>query len=114
VQLIRQCLDMNRASGARLAHTYYLSLLLETYIRLRRIDEARRVLAEALETVETTGETFWLAELHRLAGELELAAANGDGRARALTSFRSAQALAKSQGARSLEARAARSLAALG
>jgi class 3 adenylate cyclase len=115
IQLIRQCLDMNRASGARLAHTYYLSLLLDVYISRGKIAEGRQVLDEALATVAATGETFWLAELHRLAGELELtSAAEPSGLAAARASFREAQALAHEQGARALEDRAARSLAVFG
>jgi predicted ATPase len=113
IRMIRLCLDMNRGSGARLAHTYYLSLLLEACIGSGRLDEARRVLAEAMQAVETTGETFWLPELHRLAGELALASDASDAQSSAEASFRRALSDAAACGARALEARAARSLAAL-
>jgi predicted ATPase len=106
---------MNRASGARLAHTYYLSLLLDIYIRNGRITEARRVLDEAFVTAEATGETFWLAELHRLGGELAIASAADGSRSNAAeASFRQSLEIARAQGARPLEDRTARRLAALG
>lgn len=111
---IRQCLDMNRASGARLAHTYYLSLLLDAYISRGRVEEGRETLDEAFRTVAATGETFWLAELHRLAGDLELAVGREASRRNAAEScFRKAVTIARQQGARALEDRAARSLASL-
>lgn len=114
IRLMRQCLDMNRASGARLAHTYYLSLLLEIYVRRGDVDQAKRVLEEAFDSVKNTGERFWLAELHRLGGELELVAGRGrdeeQARRAAEASFKTALEIARRQGARSLESRAAASL----
>lgn len=114
IRLMQQCLDMNRASGARLAHTYYLSLLLEIYVRRGDAEHGRRVLDEAFESVKSTGETFWLAELHRLGGELELVAGQGSdqvqARRAAEVAFRTAIEIARGQGAVSLERRAAASL----
>ena len=110
IQMMRQCLDMNRGSGARLAHTFYLSLLMDIYVRQRRPEDAQRVREEAMATVGDTGERFWLAELHRLSGELELIGGNSDARERAERAFGLAIETARAHGARSLELRAAMSL----
>ena len=116
IRLIRQCLDMNRASGARLAHTYYLSLLIDIDVRDGRLDDARQVLDDAVATANDTGEAFWLAELYRLEGQMELqrGGQGDDHRRRAAASFTKALDVACRQGARSLELRAAISLARLG
>ena len=72
-------------------------------------------LAEARDRVEKTGECWWEAELHRLEGEILLAAAgDGDVRDRAEACFRRALEVAGRQGATSLELRAALSLSRLG
>jgi predicted ATPase/class 3 adenylate cyclase len=113
VQMMRQCLDMNRASGARLAHTFYLSMLMDIYVQQRRREEARRVFDEGLATAADTGERFWLAELNRLEGELELAGVDKHALARAERAFRRALDIATVQGSRSLQLRAAMSLGRL-
>ena len=61
-------------------------------------------------TVGDTGERFWLAELHRLSGELELIGGNSEARERAERAFGLAIETARAHGARSLELRAATSL----
>ena len=116
IRLIRQCLDMNRASGARLAHTYYLSLLIDIDVRNGRLDDARQALDDAVATANDSGEAYWLAELYRLEGEMELRR-GGEGdecRRLAAASFTKALDIARRQGARSLELRAAISLARSG
>ena len=71
-----------------------------------------RVLADALALVDTTEERWWAAELHRLKGELLLALST-DNAAEAETCFRHALDIARHQQAKSLELRAAMSLARL-
>jgi len=69
---------------------------------------------EARDRVEKTGERWWEAELHRLQGEVLLAAArDGDRGDRAEACFRRALEVAGRQGATSLELRAALSLSRL-
>ena len=78
-------------------------------------EEGWRVLAEAFVLVERTGERFWEAELHRLKGELLLNADCGL-RIAELTPeacFQTALDIARGQQAKSLELRAATSLARL-
>ena len=75
-------------------------------------------MAEARAQVERSGECWWEAELHRLDGEVLLAAAdNGNpdngSRDRAEACFHGALEVARRQQARSLELRAALSLSRL-
>ncbi len=100
------------ATGTRLVQSFYLALLAQAQRQAGAADEALASVSQALEFVELTGERFWEAELHRLTGELLLdesqprpSEAEGE--------FRSALAIARAQGAKSLEDRAAQSLARL-
>ncbi len=69
---IHQGLALCRAMGAELFQSYFLALLAETYGEIGQIEEGLTALAEALATVDRTGEHFWEAELYRLKGELTL------------------------------------------
>lgn len=104
-------LEVYRDAGVLFAQTYLLSLLAEIAARSRDLDAALRHLLEALTAVESTGERFWQAELLRLCGDLLLiAAADAEGERRqreAESYFERAFDVAKRQGARSLELRAA-------
>ncbi len=75
-------------------------------------EEALAAVEEALAAVERTGERFWEAEVHRLKGELLLAAGEPSA-SQAEACFRHALAIAGRQQARSLELRAAMSLSRL-
>ena len=90
-------------------HPYYLSLLARAYRRVGRFDEAQRVIAEALTASLQNTERWWDSELHRLRAELllEQAAEPGD----VATAFQRALEIARAQRAKSLELRAAVSLA---
>jgi predicted ATPase len=70
------------------------------------------VLETTLALVDKTGERYYEAELHRLKGEL-LLQQSSDNRAEAETCFHQAIAIAQHQSAKSLELRAATSLAQL-
>ncbi len=103
-----------RATGSVTYETYFLGLLAEVLGRRGEIDEGRRVLEEALALVRRSGEHLYEAELHRLGGELLLRGASDEGaRRQAGEHFRRALEVARSQSARSLELRAAVSLARL-
>ena len=91
---------------------YYLALLAEAYGKAGQTKEGLDVLAEALAVVAKTGEGWWEAELHRLTGELLLKQVLPDA-PQAEGCFRRALAIARRQQAKSLELRAAMSLARL-
>jgi predicted ATPase len=102
-----------RATGSITYETYYLGLLAEVLTEQRQFDESQRLLDEALALVDRTGEGFWTAELHRLRGENHRHSRAADRQETAETEFRRALDVARSQAARSLEQRAADSLARL-
>ena len=115
ITLMERGLDAWRGTGAHIIEPYFLSLLAETCLRAGRVDAAGEWLAEAFAQVEKSGERWWEAELHRLQGELLLAAAGNGARGdQAEACFRRALEVAGRQGATSLELRAALSLSRLG
>jgi adenylate cyclase len=88
---------------------YDLALLAEVCGRGGVIEEGFAALAEGLAIVDRTGERNHEAELHRLEGELRLM--HEEPAEEAESCFRRALDIARRQGARSLELRAASSLA---
>jgi predicted ATPase len=90
----------------------YLSPLAEAYVHLKRYDEALSLLAEALDDAESTGDEHFVAELQRLNGEC-LLALSSDNAAQAEACFDHALAISRKQQAKSLELRAAMSMARL-
>jgi predicted ATPase len=83
----------------------------ESLAQVGRNEDALGVVTEALAVVEASGERFYVAELHRLRGELRLAA--GHDRAEVAECFRTALDIARRQVARTLEHRALASLGSL-
>src|SRR5215468_294924 len=102
---LRKGLDLYRATGQRVSHRLYLCWLAQAYAAAGAVGEAAATVDEALGM--PTDERLFEPELHRLHAEL-LARQNG-GLARVEASFREAIELARRQGARSLELRAATS-----
>ncbi|HKF23524.1 MAG TPA: AAA family ATPase [Candidatus Angelobacter sp.] len=100
-----------RAAGAELDVPYHLALLAEAYMRARDGRRANATLREAIEQVKTNHSFFYEAELWRLQGHLHWAF-DAD-RAAASECFLHALEVAQQQGARSLELRAAVSMAQL-
>jgi serine/threonine protein kinase/predicted ATPase len=111
---IRQGITAWLDSGAAMMHPYFLGLLAEVLSADGQVDEGLEILARALKLVETTGERYYEAELHRLRGELLLSAAGPDDRtAEARSSLQTALDVAHRQNSLSLELRAAVSAAQL-
>ena len=100
------------ATGAELWVPDFLALLAQAHGRAGRPAAGLELLAEALDRVERNGGRWLEAELHRLRGELLLALPEPDPAA-AEACFRRAVAVAREQGARMWELRAATSLARL-
>jgi DNA-binding SARP family transcriptional activator/predicted ATPase len=69
---IRQGIADYQATGAEVGRTHQLASLAEAYGQAGQVEEGLAVLAEALATVNRTGERFYEAEIHRLKGELLL------------------------------------------
>ena len=100
-----------RAAGAELDLPYHLALLAEAYIRARDGRRAAATLREAIEQVKNNHSFFYEAELWRLQGHVHWAFAAD--RAAASECFLHALEVAQQQAARSLELRAAVSMAHL-
>ena len=128
---MRRGLAALQVTGAQLLRPHFLALLAEALEKAGRAGEGLRVLEEALAAAQSTGEGYYQAELHRLKGEQVLAQSArrevfqpaGGGTAvvdRGPTAVATAEAcfneslrIARQQTARSLELRAATSLARL-
>jgi predicted ATPase len=110
---IRQCLDTSRATGAELGRSHYLALLAEAHGKVGQAEEGLSALSEALTWVDQSGERFYEAELYRLKGELVLQSGVWSRESEAEKCFQKAIEIAQKQQAKSLELRAATSLARL-
>jgi predicted ATPase len=110
LSLITKGLAVYRATGAVYNSPFLLQLQAEAHARLESPLEGLSCLAEAEQIIETTDERFNEAELYRIRGHF--LNATGD-RAAAEQSYHRALAVAKRQGAKLFELRAANSLARL-
>ncbi len=99
-------LEAFRATGAEIARPLHLSYLAHAHLLGGHGDAGLAVVEEALAAAEETSENHYLAELHRLQGELAVLA-DGGLSARGKESFLSAIDVARRQGALALELRAA-------
>ncbi|MEE8252394.1 MAG: hypothetical protein V3R17_00515, partial [Hyphomicrobium sp.] len=108
---IQEGIDAYKATQQSLFLSYYLSRLAECNLIAGRLDDALRALDSARTFAEETGERFWDAEIHRLEGAItaEIGADTGA----AESCFHRGLEVARRQGAKSLELRAAISLAGL-
>ncbi|WP_208999751.1 ATP-binding protein [Stappia sediminis] len=99
-------LEEYKAKGCWLWVTLYLAEQAKALLRAGHPESAEAALRRAFREQEKTGESWTLAELHRIAGEIRCAGNDIEG---AETAFNEALSIAKFQGAKSLEARALRS-----
>ncbi|MEO8185244.1 MAG: protein kinase [Deltaproteobacteria bacterium] len=112
-----------RATGAQMGGTYLGTLVAETYGRAGRIDAALDILTEAFAALRDRHERYWESELYRVSGVLltspRTSAQNRSFEraagmpASAESCFLKSLETAKQMGARSMELRAALSLAQL-
>lgn len=115
---MRRGLTAYQATGAQLGRSYFLALLAETYGNSGQAEAGKNTLVEAMAILDRTGERYYEAELHRLKGELlvhesSTRADESAGGKKAEMCFHKAIAVARDQRAKSLELRAALSLARL-
>jgi DNA-binding SARP family transcriptional activator/predicted ATPase len=108
---LRAALDDFRTTGAGLRWPYYLSLLAAVYAQAGQPAAGLATIDEALAAAAAQGEHWWDAELHWLRGEL-LLSQGADGQ-QVEEALKRALVIARQQQARSLELRAATSLARL-
>jgi predicted ATPase len=109
---VRTALEDYRATGTEIARPYLLGLLAELHGALLETEPALDVLDEGANVAGATGEQWYAPELRRQEGELLLRQSITNRRV-ASARFCQAIAMAQQQGSRSLELRAAGSLARL-
>jgi predicted ATPase len=109
---MHQGLASMRTAGTEVGRTTYLALLVEAYGAVAQADHGLSLLAEARTIIDQNGQRYVEAELHRLEGELRLLQTEPDA-SQAERCFQQALAVARQQQAKSLELRAATSLARL-
>ena len=115
LSMLREGVDGARATGSEMFQSHLLGLLAAVQLQRGSIDDGLHSVAEALAISERTGERFYVAELHRIRGELHLASNAGDkGRSRAQQDLTEALAIARSQNAALPAFRAAAALERLG
>jgi predicted ATPase len=114
---LRRGVDALRKGGLEIGLLYFMGLLAEAYGRADKAEEGLAVLSEALEVAGQRGERFCEAELYRRKGTLMLQSKVQGPRSKveeeAEECFRQAVEIARRQQAKSLELRAAVSLARL-
>jgi predicted ATPase len=112
IALIRDGLAAAEATGTRVATALFLTLAAEALALAGKVEEGLATVDEALAKAAVSGEKGWDAEIHRLRGELTGQSPYPDP-AKVEDSFRTALAIAREQGTRGYELRAATSLARL-
>jgi predicted ATPase len=112
VSMITSGLTAYRSTESTAIMPLWLSYVARANVALGKFDEAWRCIGEATIAVEKTKETWLEAEVHRVAGEIELTTSEHDA-SKAEGYFQRALSLARSQQAKSWELRAAMSMARL-
>ena len=108
--LLRKSIETMQDIGVRMHIPYSLYLLAEMYAQAGQPSEGLATLDEALALAVETGELLWQAETHRLHGDLLYAKGSLQ---EAELAYQSALVMSRQQCAKSLELRAATSLARL-
>jgi class 3 adenylate cyclase/predicted ATPase len=108
--LLTSGLGAFRSTGSTLWIPLHMSCLAIAHRDLDRFDEAWRCISEAMTAIETTGERWYEAEVLRVGGEIAMISPERD-TAKAEMFFDRALAVARQQQAKSLELRAAMSMA---
>jgi predicted ATPase len=113
MRLLRAGLDVCRKMGALLDYPYFLALLADACRGAGQVDEGLIALAGAQAMVLNSRSFYYEAELHRLKGDLLLQTSRASKIDDAETCFVEALGVARRQGAKLLELRAAVSLGRL-
>ena len=112
VHMITSGITASRSTGSTMWTPLYLSCRAKAYAELGQFEEAWLSIDEAITAVEATKERWCEADIHRIAGEIALTLPDPDA-TKAEGYFERALAVARKQQAKSLELRAAMSMARL-
>jgi predicted ATPase len=106
-------MTLYQTTGATIWRPLYLTYLARAYAEIGQFKDAWRRVAEAMKAMEKSKETWFEAEVNRIAGEIALSSSEADNAAKAGAYFERALAIAREQQAKSWELRAAMSMARL-
>src|SRR5262249_35039392 len=109
VQKLTSGIALRRSTGSTVMLPAYTAYLAWAYAKLGQIGEARRVMGEAITMVQKTNERWFEAEIHRIAGDIALSVQPNAPKAEEY--FNRALFVSREQQAKSLELRAAMSMA---
>jgi predicted ATPase len=112
IQMLTSSLSASRQSRTTFMLPLRLSYLAKAYADIGHFEEASRFITEALSAIETTGERWFEADADRIAGEIALKSPIPDA-SKGEVYFERALNVARAQQAKSLELRAAMSMARL-
>ena len=112
VEMLISGISAYRTTGGTVFTPLTFPILAHAHAELGQFQEAWRCIGEAMTAVETAKEKWCEAEVHRVAGEIELISPKPDA-AKAEAHFERALSVARAQQAKSWELRAATSLARL-
>jgi class 3 adenylate cyclase/tetratricopeptide (TPR) repeat protein len=107
---MREGISELRSMGTLFSQLGLFARLADAFARCGNVDDGLAVIEEGLAMMRSGGENFSLPEIHRIQGKLLLASSDRDA---AEAAFREALSVAHAQQAKSLELRAATSLARL-
>jgi len=110
--MITSGVNILRSTGTAMWLPLYLSCLAGAYADLGQLDRGWACIGEAITAVEETNERWFEADINRIGGEIALMSPQPDA-AKARAYFERALAIAREQEAKSLELRAAMSMARL-
>jgi predicted ATPase len=113
LQEMRDGLVAQLGTGAELVRPFWFCLQAEALGRTGQLTEGLALLDQAEQVVLATDERYWEAEVHRMRGHLMTSRSDDGSGTAALDCYLRALDIARGQGARSLELRAAISLALL-
>jgi predicted ATPase len=111
IALMSQSAESRAAQGVSWYQARYLCMLAATYAQVGQAEPGLRIIAEAKDLIAKNGEHMWEGELSRIEGELMRV--QGRSATEIEVCLGRAMAITRAQGAKSLELRAARSLARL-
>jgi predicted ATPase len=112
VSIFTSVIPVYRSTGSAIFLPVYLPIQATAYGELGQFEEAWRHIGEAITAVETTKETWYEADVHRIGGEIALMSPKRDA-AKAEACFERALAVTRAQQAKSWELRTAISMARL-
>jgi len=110
LQLLQAGLDVFNMTGANLSLCHFQAIFAEAHLQAGNLEQSLQRIDEATELSKINGNAFYLAEIHRLRGEIMLANDQID---EAESCFHESLEIARSQQAKSWELRTSMSLCRL-